>query len=224
MANLYYYTSAKHAISNIELKRIKISLFSDLNDPYELLGINRVDSNIRKELRDQKKQIARVKGLICLSKDCDNILMWGHYANRHKGIVLGFEVNDSLCNKVNYKHTLINMPKKSPHDSINDLMVTKSHHWEYEKEVRVFQELSGTECIKEKGIYFRKFNEDLILKEVIFGLNCSAANRKKTLTIINELNIEVEITALRIAFQRYGVVVNKEKTNLLKKKLQKSVL
>ena len=77
MVNFYYFTSAVHAISNIENDRIKISRFSDLNDPFELLGVNLGNKETRKKFRDLKEQINDEEGLICLSKSWHNPLMWG---------------------------------------------------------------------------------------------------------------------------------------------------
>ncbi|HGJ5862611.1 MAG TPA: DUF2971 domain-containing protein [Arsenophonus nasoniae] len=229
MVNLYYFTSAVHAISNIENDRIKISRFSDLNDPFELLGVNRGDLHTRKKLQRQKKEINKKEGLICLSKSWRNPLMWGHYADRHKGIVLGFEVKDRLWD-IKYESKLIDAPIDLTYNFakkkfIKKLMTTKFKDWEYENEVRVFQKLSGTECLKEGENYFRNFNEDFILKEVIFGSMCSLSDMKETLKLIKKPRFSsVEITKARIAFQDYKVVVNKIKTkeiNLLREQLLK---
>lgn len=169
MANFYYYTSAKHAISNIENERIKISQFLKLNDPYELLCAERVDRNIRKQLIDAKKQINDKKGLICLSKNWRSLLMCAHYADRHKGIVLGFEVKKGLEEEVKYETKLIDPPKNSSPDCINNfidkLKVNKFTDWKYENEVRVFQKLSGTECIKEGEIILGTLTKTLSLKK-----------------------------------------------------------
>ncbi|WGL96508.1 DUF2971 domain-containing protein [Arsenophonus nasoniae] len=226
MANLYYFTSVKHAISNIENDRIKISLFSNLNDPYELLGINLGNKETRKKFRDLKEQINDEEGLICLSRNWRNPLMWGHYGDRHKGIVLGFEVKDSLWNEVKYESKLIDAPENLSHDFIKKLTGTKFEAWKYEDEVRVIQKLSGNECLFElidkEEYYFRKFNEDFILKEVILGQKCSLSEMQKCTLL--KLSPEVEITKARIAFQDYKVVVNKIKTkeiNLLREQLLK---
>jgi hypothetical protein len=37
---VFYLTGAQFALSNLALRRVKISRFEDLNDPFELLGIN----------------------------------------------------------------------------------------------------------------------------------------------------------------------------------------
>ncbi|HGJ5858644.1 MAG TPA: DUF2971 domain-containing protein [Arsenophonus nasoniae] len=189
-------------------------------------ALSLADRNIRKQLIDAKKQINDKKGLICLSKNWRSLLMWAHYADRHKGIVLGFEVKKGLEEEVKYETKLIDPPKNSSPDCINNfidkLKVIKFTDWKYENEVRVFQKLSGTECIKEGENYFRNFNEDFILKEVILGQKCSLSEMQKCTLL--KLSPEVEITKARIAFQDYKVVVNKIKTkeiNLLREQLLK---
>ena len=105
-------------------------------------------------------------------------------------------------------------------------MGTKFEAWKYEDEVRVIQKLFEPECLFElidkEEYYFRKFNEDFILKEVILGQKCSLSEMQKCTLL--KLSPVVEITKARIAFQDYKVVVNKIKTkkiNLLRKQLLK---
>ncbi|WGL97897.1 DUF2971 domain-containing protein [Arsenophonus sp. aPb] len=221
MVNLYYFTSAEYAKSNIENNRIRISRFLELNDPFELLGVNLGNKETRKKFRDLKKQLNEKEGLICLSRNWRNPLMWGHYANQHKGIVLGFEVKKTLCKKVEYKSKLIDPPKNPSTNSLNDFMdqlkVIKFEDWKYENEVRVIQKLFENVCIKDGKHYFRKFNDDFILKEVIFGQNCTKKNKDKIHDILNERNSTVKIIPSRIAFTRFEVLTNQAATNADKK-------
>ena len=76
----YYLTGAQFALSNLALRRIKISRFLDLNDPFELLGVDVIDPAQRIAFRAMKQEINESKGLICFSKSWRNPLMWGHYA------------------------------------------------------------------------------------------------------------------------------------------------
>jgi hypothetical protein len=58
---------------------------------------NSGELNIRNLLEDDKSQ--DYFKVFCLSKKFDNILMWSHYADDHKGICIGFQVKiwrDSL--------------------------------------------------------------------------------------------------------------------------------
>ena len=70
---VYYLTSAQYAISNIAFRRIKVSRFNDLNDPFELLAVNTENLNHRKAFRKTKKQLNEKDGLICFSESWDNL-------------------------------------------------------------------------------------------------------------------------------------------------------
>ena len=49
--------------------------------------------NIKKEDPEQMKKWDSIIGLFSLSTIRDNILMWSHYADNHKGFVIGFDPN-----------------------------------------------------------------------------------------------------------------------------------
>src|ERR1035438_8373824 len=99
---VYYLTRAQFALSNVALQRIKISRFSDLNDPFELLAVDLSNSEHRAAFRKSKEKLNEDKGLICFSMSWSNPLPWGHYAEKHKGICLGFDVTDDLLAPVIY--------------------------------------------------------------------------------------------------------------------------
>lgn len=99
---VYYLTGAAFALSNLALRRVKVSRFSDLNDPFELLAVDLGDKDHRKAFRTTKDKINADKGLICLSESWSNPLLWGHYAEKHTGIALGFEIPEKLLNPVIY--------------------------------------------------------------------------------------------------------------------------
>ena len=99
---VYYLTGAQFALSNLALRRIKIARFGDLNDPFELLGVDVRDKTLRAEIRKRKEQINTNRGLICFSKSWHNPLMWGHYAEKHTGMCLGFDVPDNVLAPVIY--------------------------------------------------------------------------------------------------------------------------
>ena len=85
---VFYLTGAQYGISNIALRRIKVSRFSELNDPFELLGVSLADKAKRKAFRLTKEKIDKSKGLICFSRNWRNPVLWGHYAEKHTGIAL----------------------------------------------------------------------------------------------------------------------------------------
>lgn len=109
------------------------------------------NSNIRNELTNNsiQKAIKSVK-ISCFSTDYDNLLMWAHYANKHCGVVLKFDV----LKDASFFMTplLANYVKNYPvFNYIRDdysrgggyllqlLVETKSLDWQYENEIRVMK-------------------------------------------------------------------------------------
>ena len=210
---VYYLTNAQFALSNIALRRIKISRFSDLNDPFELLAVDLSDKTHRKAFRMTKEQLNKNKGLICFSKSWSNPLLWGHYAEKHTGICLGFDIPDRFIKPVIYaKH-----PTKIRIDPItgklifnesnmNRLLRTKFADWKYENEMRLFVELDHDTV--ESGNYFYSFSDDLVLKEIVLGPRCEIPiNGIRSL--VENFNQPVRVIKSRIAFSSFRVVENK---------------
>ncbi|MDQ1185456.1 DUF2971 domain-containing protein [Agrobacterium larrymoorei] len=89
---LYYYTKLQYGLAAIRDKRIKISLYDSLNDPFDFLGLAIDYRSERRRLSKIKKELSASFGIVCLSETWKEPLMWGHYADSHRGICLGFEV------------------------------------------------------------------------------------------------------------------------------------
>jgi len=144
--------------------------------------------------------------LYCLSEIRDNILMWSHYSNSHKGICIGFETvidQNSLCirtddptlnnhtnpmyhrtlpvSKVKYQN---NCPEPydflvSDNNHLYELFKTKSIDWQYEQERRII--IPYLE-IKKRLIRYDKS----ALKEVIFGYKASAEFIQHVMKLIED--------------------------------------
>ncbi len=84
-------------------------------------------------------------GVLCLSEVPDNILMWSHYADGHKGFCLQFENSDIRAQKVKYTESYpeINYLLTPEEDQIKFTLFTKSNHWYYEKEWRIIEYQHG---------------------------------------------------------------------------------
>jgi hypothetical protein len=96
--------------------------------------------------------ISREYGMICFSKTFDDILMWSHYADKHRGIVIGF-VRTELESILKARALDVNCRKERvAYDTeqfvrpgskyVTDLLTTKSESWQYQKEVRYVMRLS----------------------------------------------------------------------------------
>lgn len=210
---VYYLTGAQFALSNLALRRIKIARFEDLNDPFELLGVDVGDRDHRAAFRETKEQINKNKGLICFSKSWGNPLMWGHYAEKHTGVCLGFDVPDNLLAPVIYAKSLLKMEidpkskKPKPTEKVmNQLLRTKFFDWKYEDEMRLFVDLDHDTV--ESGKYFYSFSNDLILREIILGPRCDLPI-EGVRNIVADFKSPVVVLKSRIAFTRFEVLENR---------------
>lgn len=215
---LYYLTGLHHGLGNIALRRVKISRFADLNDPFELLAVDLKDRRHRKAFRETKEALNETKGLICLSNSWGNPLLWGHYGEKHTGLALGFEVDDHLVAKVIYAKSPEAIPIDKQTDLprltealVNRLLRTKFHDWKYEDEMRLFVKLDHE--TKESGMYFYDFSPHFQLREVILGPRCEVPIASVR-SIVKGYSPSVSVIKSRIAFSTFRVVENKFATAL----------
>jgi hypothetical protein len=210
---VYYLTGAAFALSNLALRRIKIARFSDLNDPFELLAVDLGDKDHRKAFRTTKDKINADKGLICFSQSWRNPLLWGHYADKHTGIALGFEIPEKLLNPVIYAEKPLKIPidrrtgdPKLSKTLVDQLLRTKFADWKYEKEMRLFVQLDHS--TKESGMYFYDFSESLQLREIILGPRCELPI-SRVRQLVAGWPPQLRVIRARIAFRSFRVVEHK---------------
>jgi hypothetical protein len=134
----------------------------------------------------------------CFSTEHNNLLMWSHYAESHKGICLGIKCR--YKNKVKYLDLIsekgkVEIPIESVNYSLdgkkempipanmikNDIIKKNSYlkakEWEYEKEIRaiITKEEVGSKILK-----LRKNS----IKEIYFGINVPYKIILKTMKIL----------------------------------------
>ncbi len=124
-----------------------------------------------------------VMRVFCVSEVFDDLLMWAHYAESHRGVVLGLRCMDgtatNLCaaKPVAYSHQLPvsedealdwvcryfdgsmikGMPEEKRRQVYDAMTLTKSDHWSYEKEWRCFGD-EDYDCLKVRV----KHKDDLV--------------------------------------------------------------
>lgn len=175
---VFHLTHADHALSAVALGRLKIARIADLNDPFELLAANLGGNKpLRRRVREWRQELHRTTGLLCFSRDWYSPVLWSHYADKHRGICLGFELRDDFCEPVNYVEGRLPVPSDfltvTPalgEPFVRQVLTTKYQHWKYENEVRVFVQLDHSTT--ERGLFFYSFSENLELREVILGPLC----------------------------------------------------
>lgn len=93
---LYKYMSLEAAIKVIDTKSIGFSCLEDLNDPFECTSFGFKDceeSSITASTATIacRNRFSRKYGVLSLTRQPLNALMWSHYGDSHKGVVLGFD-------------------------------------------------------------------------------------------------------------------------------------
>ena len=189
---VYHYLSAEHGLTNITRRHIKVSCLDDLNDTFEMLPSVVSTPAAPQAFRNVKDELGSNRGIICFSGIWHNPVQWSHYAYRHKGLCLGFNVPDELLQRVTYTQSRPQFDVESfknwscteKTNWLKTLLHTKFCHWEYEEELRMWVDLS--ECCVERTrsarLVFRNFSDDLILKEVLLGADCKLTLEEVTKT------------------------------------------
>lgn len=210
----YHFVPAEYGLENLRHKRLKIATIQDLNDPFELLCLDLTDNDLRIGIKDWKKNFAKKFGLLCFSRTWRNPVQWSHYADKHRGMCLCFEITDGIARSVNYSAKRSTKEAKQllttgtlDVEMANKFLTTKFSHWRYEQELRVIKKLEGFD--PKKGMYFCKFSDDLKLVEVIIGAE-SAVTRKQIITAIGEMAATVNLRNARLAFKSYRVTTQND--------------
>jgi hypothetical protein len=208
----YYFTSAKYGIENLKRRHLKISDFENVNDPFELLGIELRDKDVRRAVQFEKSKISKKNGFLCFSEDKYNPVQWGHYADNHKGICLGFEISEKTLRKVKYVSERLARETLTLPDCNEKLLTTKFSHWKYEQERRLIIELSKYSK-DSKDLRFKEFGSDIVLKEVYLGCK-SELSFDDIISSYNSGNKSVIVKITRPSFRDFRIVWDQSKKSV----------
>jgi hypothetical protein len=127
-------------------------------------------------------------GVLCFSKVFDNILMWSHYADEHKGLVLGFDTSkEPLIHAKPVDYPVNNeLLKTSIKNLYNEILVDslfkKSKDWEKEEEVRY---------VNPNGPGYITYPSDA-LKSIHFGCRTTDEDIETVIKILKDKKQEVK--------------------------------
>ncbi|ENL8728888.1 DUF2971 domain-containing protein [Citrobacter amalonaticus] len=131
-----------------------------------------------------REQFLTRNGIVCLTRDCNNFLMWSHYACSHTGFCIGFDerlVKDigdqALCGDVKYVKTYpcFNYFKEPITNYVKAVFFHKGSPWGYEKEFRIITDTFGPKL----------FDKELI-REVTLGCRASKKLQDYACTLIDK--------------------------------------
>lgn len=178
----------KYTEQCIKSQKVFFNDWEKLNDPMEGFYIYTPEQhkiNIEQILRDEKLKYK----IFCCSKEYNEILMWSHYADNHRGVCLEIEVNEELCKQNNifhrnvvYKKDLVKIsPNRNTKDQAKHILKHKISKWRYEKEVRFL--------IKNDTPNSYKIGD---IKAILLGSKCRKDDKNLIIKWIKNTQIELK--------------------------------
>ena len=207
---IYHFLPEQWALKALKTQRLKVSSYDSLNDPFELLAMSLEDKTSQSRMSNAKSRINERLRILCCSKRWVSPLLWGHYADKHKGIALELEVSESALSPITYvkDRPPFDLPAlKESHDvkALHKLLSTKYVQWSYEEEVRVGFEKEDFFCDGDMDFY--KLGGEIKIVGMVLG----HLNETKQADIENNLpeGMEIDITLAKIALNTFDVVHHK---------------
>jgi hypothetical protein len=171
--------------------------------------------------KDILDHTSKSTGIICFSKRRNDLLMWSHYADGHKGLVIGFDIPPELMAEkplfdVEYRtHRLpwnfdVGSTKPETASEIRKLIQRKSIHWRHEKEVRVLWALEGLiqEVDEQKRLCYYTRIPPAIISEVILGYRCDRNPdlERSVRYWIEKHKLRVQLNRAETSESRFGLI------------------
>jgi hypothetical protein len=161
--------------------------------------------------------------IFCLAKYYDNILMWSHYANDHKGICIGYKTTDFANRKTikcgienlntgmhpfpylplikveyaNEKPKEFNMIKEDV-NSLFAFIYTKAKLWEYENEYRI---ILNRDALKKNPIHIDQGE----IKEILFGLRTDTKMQDEIINTILSKRTDIKFYKMNAIKGKYAL-------------------
>lgn len=145
--HFYKYRSVsnlRYFLDILSYRRLYLASYSELNDPiegaYRLIKSKNYNDNWLKLLQSERNKIH-----ICsLSQTYNNILMWSHYADSHKGCCIELEVTSKIGiveKPVSYVDEIEAVDGNDYKEEACQILSRKLKCWDYEEEVRFMKEI-----------------------------------------------------------------------------------
>ena len=202
MARVYKFLPKEWALNDIKKQHVKISRICDLNDPFDLIPFKFTSSERQNQFRHALAVLDQDSGMVCFSFKWSNPVLWAHYADKHKGICLGFDLPDECVRHVEYVDTRLPFPTELNEQIAQDCLFTKFSGWCYEDECRIFANLEE----EEEGNYFSDFEENqMTLCEVILGCECQL-DPTSIFALLEPHDAEVRVIRARSSDESFDMI------------------
>lgn len=196
---------SEYSLSDLINNEITVCPSYKMNDPVDsLINLWLEEDNITNLCKDKKHiehlsksfDFYRIRSF-CTGKGdspAQNVLMWAHYADEHKGFCIKYRLSDHFIKeeettdyshmyltKIHYQDERISVQVETINTKL--AFATKSKDWEYENEVRLIVYNPN----KTEDFYGIELDDDSTIEAIYFGYRCPKS------TIITIQNIVKKI-------------------------------
>jgi hypothetical protein len=170
------------------------------------------------------KKLEESMGVLCLTEDESNLLMWAHYANSHKGCVIGFDSDNSFFNQkkseddeLRHLRKVIYTKERRKLDfmDLDDMtsFLSKGQEWRYEEEWRMLCALDDSDVVKTASpddIHLFRLPFSSIVS-LTFGARASINTIRKVLGLVRDNNdlTHIALSKMEVDDREYKLVKNK---------------
>lgn len=143
-------------------------------------------------------------GILCLSRNAESLLMWGHYAGEYSGALIEFNESHEFFNGLNP----VKYQKRRPVFNLSDFydrvvpisdLCVKSNVWAYEKEVRLVRSSKDLQQAGGGEGNHPILTMDLPLeciKSVYIGERMNVEDQKEVWKLVKDTNISLSLAAV----------------------------
>lgn len=236
---LFKYVSNQRVKSLICDNKIRFTQFKALNDPFESSVLmqfqepatneeyEKLSSTAASMMRDLDKPSTQGRmatdlysslyGILSLSRNVNNMLMWAHYAQSHTGFAIGFDekhefFKDSGDNDFEpaLKKVIYSKNRAVQTDDEELIFCHKSIDWAYEEEERLFKLLelgipTGGFCELNQPVYLFNIPKDAY-KAIYVGANMPKDKKEELLSACKSHLPNVVVYCADICEEMYELV------------------
>ena len=216
---LYRFLAAEWALESLRKRRLRISRIAELNDPFEW-RVGTIAETLQQAEAGRLtfdaflERINNQWGIVSMSAEATDPVIWSHYADSHKGIALEFDhYRDSGLYAIAYSHALptfdvtkfisAGLGEDYIQGVLRAALCRKSITWGYEREYRSHLDL--IKCDKEDGHYFSQISDNF-LKRVILGIRCEVTKADVEAALAQGGFTDIEVVQARMSETAYEIL------------------
>lgn len=141
--------------------------------------------------------------VLCLCEPRDDLLMWSHYANGHRGVCFGFRTIDWVllrkhAKPVQYvdRYPMVNFFRTELREAAHQVTFTKSLRWSHEREWRVVRKATRSQMYA---------YDPEALQEVILGCEIGGEERRQIVDAVRRAKSTPKVLQAYVARGKFAL-------------------